>query len=77
MIRIFDIQKARDILNLAELARASGIPEQRLFAKIRRGSALTTDESEAIEKALFGFGIVLNSTEAAGIRAQDIATPEI
>lgn len=73
MLKIQHIQKARDILNLAELARASGIPEQRLFAKIRRGSALTTDESEAIEKALFGFGIILNSNEAAGSRAPILA----
>jgi len=75
VVRIADIQKARDILNLAELARASGIPEQRLFAKIRRGSALTTDESEAIEKALLGFGIRLNSTGGQEARP-DTSTAE-
>ena len=52
MITINDLQNWGKLLNLTELARLSGIPFQRLYAKVNRGSELTTAESKAIETAL-------------------------
>lgn len=52
MITINDLQKWGKLINLTELARLSEIPFQRLYAKVNRGSDLTTAESEKIEAAL-------------------------
>ena len=52
MITINDLQTWGKLLNLTELARLSGIPFQRLYAKVNRGSELTTAESAAIKNAL-------------------------
>jgi len=52
MITINNLKEWRKLINLRELARLSNIPFARLYAKVNRGSALTTDESAAIENAL-------------------------
>ncbi len=44
--------RARPVLNMAGIARAAGIPEQTLFAKLRRGSPLSDDDARSIEEVL-------------------------
>ncbi len=50
------LQKLRPLLNLAEVARRAGMPEQTLFAKVRRGTELTEAEARAIQDVLEPIG---------------------
>lgn len=56
------LQQARPLLNMAALARAAEIPEQTLFAKLRRGTELTGDEAARLSDVLRAAGIELRAT---------------
>ena len=64
------LRRARPLLNVAGLARAAGIPEQTLFAKLRRGTALSGEEARAIGRALVDVGLALRPGAQAGDTAQ-------
>ena len=61
LITIKQLREMRPLLNLAELARRSGINEQKLFAKVRRGTELTVTESVAIDRVLGEVGLTVSS----------------
>lgn len=54
---IRQLQHIRPLVNLAELARRAGIKEQTLFAKVRRGTDLTREESVSVDRVLQDGGI--------------------
>jgi predicted RNase H-like HicB family nuclease len=54
-----ELSAAAELLNLTALAREAGIPAQTLFAKLRRGTSLKSDEALAIARALNEAGLHL------------------
>ena len=56
---IAELTSVSPLLNVGEIARRSGIPEQTLYAKVRRGSALRPEESSAIARTLLAAGVHL------------------
>ncbi len=57
MLTIKNLQTAAALLSLQELSRLSGIPYQRLHAKVSRGSELRESEITAITAALASKGL--------------------
>lgn len=58
-IDVHTLQRLRRILNLSALAEEAGVNKHTLLAKVAKGRALTTDESERIGKVLVDSGIVI------------------
>lgn len=56
---IAELTGVASLFNVKELARRAGIPEQTLYAKVRRGSALRPEESSAIANTLTAAGVHL------------------
>lgn len=56
---IHTLQRLRRILNLSALAEEAGVNKHTLLAKVAKGRALTTDESERIGNVLADSGIVI------------------
>ncbi len=56
---IHTLQRLRRILNLSALAEEAGVNKHTLLAKVAKGRALTTDESERIGNILADSGIVI------------------
>ena len=56
---IAELTGVAPLFNVKELARRAGIPEQTLYAKVRRGSALRPEESSAIANTLTAAGVHL------------------
>ena len=52
MLKIVDLLKMQDVLNMSAIAKKSGININTLRGKIIRGTELTVTESERIEKTL-------------------------
>ncbi len=64
MLTIKNLETAAALLNLQELARLSGIPYQRLYAKVIRGSELRESEITAITAALAEKGLQIISDDS-------------
>ena len=61
MIHIKDLQKMKPILNIRQLATDTGIPYDTLAQKIRKGTDLSSTQSENIESVLKdNYGIIFN-----------------
>lgn len=60
-IDVHTLQRLRRILNLSALAEEAGVNKHTLLAKVAKGRALTTDESERIGKVLADSGLTLAS----------------
>lgn len=64
MIRVQDIQKLKDLLNLRELSRISGVPYPRMLRAAQdHAQQFTVDESKSITDALKTSGVTLFGEE--------------
>ena len=54
-----ELQASASLLNLAKVARESGIPEQTLFTKLRRRTPLRSKEALGIARALNNAGLAI------------------
>lgn len=63
---ISELTHVAPLLNVKEVARRAGIPEQTLYAKVRRHSELKPEESSAIANTLTAAGMHLLPVEKAG-----------
>ncbi len=62
---IAELTDVAPLLNVKEIARRSGISEQTLYAKVRRGSPLRPEESSAIAITLSHAGVHLFAEKKA------------